>query len=69
MENNINTVESVVDNESISKSNSFFTVSTKKLLIMSLVTLGFYNIYWFYKNWVVIQEETNKKEMYNGLKI
>lgn len=34
----------------------FFTTSTYKLILMSIFTLGFYDIYWFYKNWVLIKE-------------
>lgn len=33
----------------------FFPVSPPKLLIMSVVTFGFYQLYWFYKNWEFIQ--------------
>ncbi len=33
----------------------FFTPSTRKLVIMSLCTVSLYVIYWFYKNWRVIQ--------------
>jgi hypothetical protein len=29
----------------------FFAVSPFKLVVMSLSTLGFYQLYWFYKNW------------------
>jgi hypothetical protein len=29
----------------------FFDVSPTKLIVMSLVTLQFYQVYWFYKNW------------------
>src|SRR6266571_6685632 len=30
---------------------SFFVVSPAKLAIMSVATLGLYQIYWFYRNW------------------
>jgi hypothetical protein len=33
----------------------FFSVSTRKLVIMSIVTLGFYQVYWAYKNWQLIK--------------
>jgi hypothetical protein len=33
----------------------FFAVSVLKLTVMSVFTLGFYNIYWFYKNWKCVQ--------------
>jgi hypothetical protein len=29
----------------------FFDVSVFKLIVMSMVTLSFYQIYWFYQNW------------------
>jgi hypothetical protein len=29
----------------------FFAVSVMKLLVMSICTAGFYQLYWFYKNW------------------
>ena len=34
----------------------FFAVSLLKLTVMSVFTLGFYNIYWFYKNWKCVQQ-------------
>jgi hypothetical protein len=33
----------------------YFTPSTLKIILMSLVTLGLYELYWFYKNWVLIK--------------
>jgi hypothetical protein len=33
----------------------FFPVSTRKLVVMSIVTLGFYEVYWAYKNWQLIK--------------
>lgn len=38
-----------------SSSPAFFPVSTSKLVIMSIVTLGFYEVYWAYKNWQLIK--------------
>jgi hypothetical protein len=39
----------------------FFPVSLTKLFVMSTVTFGLYEIYWFYKNWRLVknQEGTN----------
>jgi hypothetical protein len=34
----------------------FFPVSTAKLALMSVFTLGLYEIYWFYKNWKLLQQ-------------
>jgi len=39
---------------SMSKKRSqeyFFAVSIPKLVVMSIFTLNFYHVYWFYKNW------------------
>ena len=33
----------------------FFPVSISKLIIMSVVTAGIYQFYWFYKNWSLIK--------------
>lgn len=33
----------------------FFTPSTTKLIVMSICTLGLYELYWFYKNWVILK--------------
>ena len=37
----------------------FFAVSLLKLVVMSLVTFGFYEVYWFYKNWKIIKAREN----------
>ena len=34
----------------------FFAVGLWKLVVMSVCTLGLYDIYWFYKNWKCVQE-------------
>jgi hypothetical protein len=36
----------------------FFAVSPLKLVVLSTCTLGIYQIYWFYKNWVLIKEHS-----------
>ena len=41
----------------------FFTTSTLKLTLMSICTLGLYELYWFYKNWVLIKERTGQNLM------
>lgn len=38
-----------------SSESYFFTASTLKLVLMSVCTLGLYELYWFYKNWVLIK--------------
>jgi len=38
------------------RSRQFFDVSVLKLVVMSTVTLSFYQIYWFYRNWRLAKE-------------
>jgi tetratricopeptide (TPR) repeat protein len=38
----------------------FFTVSKFKFIVMSVATLGLYEIYWLYKNWVFIKQKTGR---------
>ena len=40
----------------------FFIVSPVKLVVMSIVTFGLYEMFWFYKNWHYVQEHTKKTE-------
>jgi hypothetical protein len=37
-------------------SRQFFDVSVLKLVLMSTVTLTFYQVYWFYRNWRLAKE-------------
>lgn len=41
----------------------FFPVSITKLLVMSVCTLGLYELYWFYENWRLVQARTGKRMM------
>lgn len=41
----------------------FFTPSTLKFVLMSVCTFGIYELYWFYKNWILIKERTNQEMM------
>lgn len=41
----------------------FFTTSTFKLVLMSICTFGIYELFWFYKNWVLIKERTDQNIM------
>jgi hypothetical protein len=41
----------------------FFAVSPLKLVLMSTVTFGIYEIYWFYKNWKLIKQRTESSIM------
>jgi hypothetical protein len=49
----------VADDASISGPQAhFFAVSVLKLVVMSVGTLGLYQIYWFYKHWAMIKERS-----------
>lgn len=46
-----------IDADTVAESMSpmFFPVSLTKLLVLSICTLGLYEIYWFYKNWQLVK--------------
>jgi hypothetical protein len=39
---------------------AFFLVSSTKLVVLSLCTVGIYEYYWFYKNWRIIRDRTGE---------
>jgi multisubunit Na+/H+ antiporter MnhG subunit len=39
----------------------FFSISLPKLYLLSVITFGFYDIYWFYKNWDAIKKAEEQK--------
>lgn len=41
--------------EDTSNTPLYFAVSPLKLVVMSVCTFGIYELYWFYKNWVLIK--------------
>ena len=41
----------------------FFTATPLKLAVMSVVTGGIYELYWFYKNWVLVKQRTGQDMM------
>lgn len=41
----------------------FFPVSVPKFIVMSLCTLGLYHVYWAYKSWVRIRDESGEDLM------
>lgn len=45
--------------EDISGTPLYFSVSPLKLGVMSIFTFGIYQVYWFYKNWIIIKEREN----------
>jgi len=51
------------DNKIKQNKTLYFTPKTSKLIIMSILTFGIYEAYWFYKNWKVIKENTNENMM------
>ena len=41
----------------------YFAVSTTKFIVMSVCTLGLYEVFWFYKNWQRVKEKTGAQMM------
>jgi len=39
----------------VDQSNPFFAVGTTKLFVMTFVTFGLYEIYWFYRHWSLVK--------------
>lgn len=39
----------------------YFAISPKRLALFSVLTLGIYEIYWFYKNWQAIKKAEGQK--------
>lgn len=39
----------------------YFAISTKRLALFSILTLGVYEVYWFYKNWQAIKKAEGQK--------
>jgi hypothetical protein len=48
-------VEDVEPARTAAQTPPFFAVSVTKLVILSVCTLGLYELYWFYKNWQLIR--------------
>ena len=38
---------------------AFYVVAPRKFLLLSILTLGFYDVYWFYKNWRIVKLRDN----------
>ena len=47
--------------EELSENTECFSVSTNKLVVMSFLTCGYYELYWFFRNWRAIKIQENKK--------
>ena len=59
----VETEETPKDSPIVTQNNKkplYFPVSKLKLILMSLCTLGLYEIYWFYKNWKLIKTRTGQ---------
>ncbi len=39
----------------------YFSVSKQKLIVLSLCSLGLYEVYWFYKNWGLVRHRTGQE--------
>ena len=46
----------------------FFPVSPLKLIVLSVCTFGFYEFYWFYRNWCLIKEREDSLSMRIGFR-
>ena len=47
----------------MSRSVPFFSVSVRKLVVLSIFTLGFYDIYWSYKHWRCTKEYAQQQAL------
>lgn len=54
---------SIEKNPEKEQKHIYFTTTTFKLMVMSICTLGIYQPYWFYKNWVLIKKRTGQNIM------
>ncbi len=41
------------------KKQEFFSVSNTKIIVLGILTLGFYELYWQYRNWKIVAEMDN----------
>lgn len=48
-------VADVEDNRLPDNSNPLFAVGTAKMFVMSLLTFGIYQVFWFYRHWSLIR--------------
>jgi len=54
-------IAAVADAAPVAGEPVFFAVGLLKLTLMSLATLGLYEVYWFYRNWKCVQENLGEK--------
>ena len=43
------------------ENTEYFSLSNTKLVLMCVLTLGFYDLYWFYRNWKAVKLQEQKK--------
>lgn len=55
-----NPVDKISTFDKIEEQNCYFVTSTLKLIVMSLCTFGWYEVYWFFKNWILIRQRGRK---------
>ena len=41
----------------------FYSISSKRLIIYSLISCGFFEFYWFYKNWKAVHKDVHDEEI------
>lgn len=58
-----NTLDTDIATNDLVAESPFFAVSLSKLVIMSICTLGLYEVYWFYRNWHCIKAREGSKIM------
>ena len=51
----------VEPHKSTSANQQWFSVSTPKFILMAVCTLGIYELYWFYKNWMHVRNLENSQ--------
>lgn len=45
----------------IGEHTEYYSISTKKLVLMSVLTFGLYEVYWFYRNWKAVKIQEGRK--------
>ena len=49
----------ILENSFAEDDNMFYVVSPKKFLVLFIGTLGMYQLYWFYQNWMKYKLDNN----------
>lgn len=56
---NLNIIELPDSDTQVERQNDYYVVASKKFYLLFFSTLGFYQVYWFYKNWQLFKARTN----------